>query len=682
MLCGRYGRCLVHVQFRESCFIGEHFSNLGKDWTEGFTWTTPLGPEVNDGGVLCDTLVERTLGEFYHVSHSATPPGECTHPTLRLDPFRCERTVLRVKRHPAHGFPGGPPTPPYGDSRTANTGVSEPPIAGSVTPGESEPPFAPEVSQDLIQGQVPEASPSTPISVRRKFLVRALAVVVPVALLAGLVLLRSNQSSSVEVSSGSTLPPPAASTVPPPTNSAQPGPALAGLNTFASIPVDNCASMIERIGAANPFVPGVTLTPGTSIGLESGKELGQPTWVAEIPEGVDATALIADMRPPAPSVLRGISDGMLLLYSPLDIQNGTSVGIYRAANGELVWTAKLPPNVYPVADTKRLYLVDHRSPTQTNIAAIAPSLAQITACFAASGGSTVPRPSPQDRTIVAHDGTLYAIFQVEQAGARIEAMSDAGMAPIAENQPYPYQLHGVLHNETKRVLVGSSGTQGDLRVFGYDLVEGNSAFELTAAQLQAAPVPQSWKIPTKPSAAAVAVPAEGLVASEVRGSLLVGSNLVIVTSTNGAPFLATAIDLNGTARWRAGWIPEALPGASLSATHLYVAPTSPSPNAGTRAAAIFDVATGEWVGEVPSLRLGTSVGASFVGFSVWKSSRNEFAVIYDGDREFAVLGGATVTNVEPIALDPAVVVVYAEVGSRRLIVAYVLDPGAVEGPTS
>jgi len=506
----------------------------------------------------------------------------------------------------------------------------------------------------------------------------------PVALLTGLVVLRSSQDASPETSNATT-PPTTAPTTPAPapaTNAAQTGTALAGLNTFASIPVDNCSSMLERIGAANPFVPGVALAPGTSIGLESGEALGQPTWVAEIPEGVDATTLVADMRPPAPSVLRGISDGMLLLYSPLDVTNGTLIGIYRAANGELVWTTKLPPNVYPVADTKRLYLVDHRSPTQTNIAVVAPSRAQITACFAASGGGTVPRPSPQDRTVVAHDGTLYAVFPVEQSGARIEAMSDAGMAVIAENQPYPYQVHGVLHDENKRVLVGSTGMQGDLRVFGYDLVEGNSAFELTAAQLQAAPVPQSWKTPSQPSVAAITVPADGLVASEVLGSLLVGSNLILVSTTNGAPLLATAIDLNGTARWRAGWIPEALPGASLSPTHLYVAPTSPGPNAGTRAAAIFDATTGEWVGEVPSLRFGTSVGASFVGFSVWKSSRNEFAVLYDGGKEFAVLGGAAVTNVEPIALDPAVIVVYAEVGSRRLIVAYVLDPGAVEGPTS
>lgn len=590
--------------------------------------------------------------------------------------------MLRVKRHPAHGFPGGPPTPPYGDSRVAGTGASEVSVVGSAARVESVPPTEPEIAQDLRQDQAQGAPPTASVSPRRKVLVRVLAVVMPAALLTGLVVLRSNQDASSGTSSATTTPTTATATPPAPTNPAQPGTALAGLYTFASIPVDNCASMIERIGAANPFMPGVALTPGTSIGLESGKELGQPTWVAEIPEGVDATALAADVRPPAPSVLRGISDGMLLLYSPLDVQNGTSLGIYRAANGELVWTAKLPPNVYPVADTKRLYLVDHRSPTQTNIAVVVPSLAQITACFAASGGSTVPRPSPQDRTVVAHDGTLYAIFPVEQSGARIEAMSDAGMAVIAENQPYPYQLHGVLHDETKRVLVGSSGMQGDLRVFGYDLVEGNSAFELTSAQLQAAPVPQSWKTPTQPSVAAVAVPADGLVASEVRGSLLVGSNLILVSSTNGAPLLATAIDLNGTARWRAGWIPEALPGASLSPTHLYVAPTSPGPNAGTRAAAIFDVATGEWAGEVPSLRLGTSVGASFVGFSVWKSSRNEFVVIYDEGKEFAALGGATVTNVEPIALDPAVVVVYAEVGSRRLIVAYVLDPGAVEGPTS
>jgi len=594
--------------------------------------------------------------------------------------------VLRVKRYPAHGFPGGPPTPPYGDLRVSDVDSFTAPVVVSAPLGESEPPNEPEVTQDLGKNQSQDAPVSPPSALtRRKLLMRVLAVVMPVALLTGLVVLRSNQDASSGASSGAsnaTTPPTTTAPTTPATNAAQTGTAIPGLHTFASIPVDNCASMLERIGAANPFMPGVPLAPGTSIGLESGEELGQPTWVAEIPEGADATSLTADSRPPAPSVLRGISDGMLLLYSPRDVQNGTLIGIYRAANGELVWTTKLPPNVYPIADAKRLYLVDQRSLTQTNIAVVAPSLAQITACFAASGGSTLPRPSPLDKTVVAHDGTLYAAFPVEKSGVRIEAMSDAGMVAIAENQPYPYQLHGVLHDETKRVLVGSAGVQGDLRVFGYDLVEGNSAFELTAAQLQAAPVPQSWKTPSQPSVAAITVPTDGLVASEVSGSLLVGSNLILVSSTNGAPLLATAIDLNGTARWRAGWIPEALPGASLSPTHLYVAPTSPGPNAGSRAAAIFDTTTGEWVGEVPSLRLGTSVGASFVGFSVWKSSRNEFALIYDGDKEFAALGGAAVTNVEPLAFDPAVIVVYAEVGSRRMIVAYVLDPGAVEGPTS
>lgn len=593
--------------------------------------------------------------------------------------------MLHVKRHPAHGYPGGPPAPPYGDARIAKDTGAYGTVAKFPDPVMPEQLPAPEpmqVSDQDASASAASLSEATKSPARRKFVVRALAVLMPVALLTGLVILRSNQGPTSRTSSTTATPTTPTTPAPQPPNSVQTGTALAGLYTFASIPVDNCAPMLERLGASNPYMPGVVLDQGTSISLESGAKLGQPTWVTEISEGVDATALVSDARPPAPSVLRGISDGMLLLYSPLDVQNGTSIGIYRVANGELVWTTKLPPNVYPVADSKRMYLIDHRSPAQTNIAVVSPSLAQITACFAATGGSTIPRPGPQDRTVAAHEGTLYTTFSVEQGGSRIEALSDTGMAVIAENQPYPFQLHGVLHDETKRVLVGSGTTQENLLVIGYDLVEGNKAFELTAEQLQAAPVPQSWQTPTKPSVVAVAAPVAGLVSNEVVGSLQVGSNLVIVSSTNGAPLLATVIDLNGTARWRAGWVPEAFSGASLSPTHLYVAPTYQGPNSGSRSAAIFNISTGDWVADVPNLRLGLSVGSNFVGFSVWPSSRSEFVVIYEGDEEFAVLGGTSVSNVEPIALDPSVVIVYAEVGSRRLIVAYVLDPGAVEGPTS
>ena len=593
----------------------------------------------------------------------------------------------RVRHLPAHGFPGGPPTPPYGEvqngaANSPQSSASSTPVDGGL-PSPVPPPSdaAESISESEASNSAISAGPSSKVKVR-KLLIRSVAVLVPIAILSGVLVARGGDDNQ-----GSMATPPDTSEVSPSsttqTNTQNPSPtaAPAGLNTFAQIPVDACATMIEMIGAVNPFPPGTLLKPDAQLELQASESLGKPTWIAELPEGFDVGKLVSDPRPSMPSTLRGISDGTVLMFSPLDTENGSLLGIYRAANGELVWTAKLPPQVYPLSDSARLYLIDHRSATQTNIAVVAPSRAQITACYAATG-SQVPRPSPINKTATASDGTLYVTFPVDSSGARVESISDTGMAPIAEFQPYPYMLHGVLKKDQKRVLVASSGAQGALQVTGYDLVEGNLAFQLSGEQLQAAPIPKTSQPAARPSVAAVSVPADGLIPLDVRNSLIAGEHLLMFFGTNGAPLLAVMVDVNGTARWRAGVIPESLPGSSLSTTHLYMAPTSPGPNSGTRAAAIFDASTGEAVGDVENLRLGISLGTDLVGFSVWQTSQNEYVVIYDAAKKFATIGGAKVTNVEPVAMTKDVVVVYAEVASRRLLVAYVLNPTAVEGPTS
>lgn len=438
--------------------------------------------------------------------------------------------------------------------------------------------------------------------------------------------------------------------------------------------------MLERIGASNPFPPGVAVEPGTLGGVEASSTLGDPTWVAELPEGFDASRLASDLRPPVPAAVRGISDGTMLLYSPLDTGQGSQLGIYRAVNGELVWTTRLPPNVYPLSDSQRLYLIDHRSDTQTNIAVIAPSRAQITACFAATG-SPVPRPSPIDRTAVVSEGSLFVLFPVDGFGARIEKLGDLGVQLVADNRPYPHLLHGVLRNNDRSVLVTSSGSQGSISLTGYDLESGAPVFSRTGTDLRNAAIPSSWRLASQPSLLSVASSTQNQTLIEIRGSLISGENLLLFAGTETESLMLVMVGIDGLALWRAGIVPQALSGTALSNDHVYITSTVPPVEGESRASAVLDAVTGEWVGQVPNLRSSAPLGSDLIGFSVWKNSRNELAVIYDAGVEFGYVGGAAVSNVEPLALDPAIIVVYVEVGSRRLIVAYVLDPGAVEGPT-
>ena len=606
------------------------------------------------------------------------------HDPLPLDPKPPRCTIEGVRHLPAHGFPGGPPTPPYGEIHKGAANSPHPsPVSSADNSGLPDPVSPPLGAKDALPPPATiTAIAGTKTRVRR-VLVRSVAVLVPIAVLSGVLVSRGGNDGQ---RSPTTTPDITAETIPNPTtqpNNQTPAPSStpAGLNTFAQIPVDECANMIEMIGAVNPFPPGVLLKPGESIGLQASESLGAPTWVAELPEGFNATELVSDPRPPAPSAFRGVSDGTVLVFSPLDIANGSLLGIYRAANGELVWTAKLPPQVYPLSDSSRLYLIDHRSATQTNIAVVAPSRAQITGCYAATG-SQVPRPSPLNKTAVAHGGALYVTFPVDGSGSRVESLSDTEMTTIAEFQPYPYMLHGVLQKDQRRVLVSSSGAQGALQITGYDLEADSVAFQLSGESLQAAPVPDTLQPASRASVAAIVASTSGLIPLDVRSSLIAGEHLVMFFGTNGAPLLAAVLDVAGTVRWRVGVVPEALPGSTLSPTHLYMAPAGTAANSGTRTAVVLDAATGEAIGDVDNLRAGTSLGTDLVGFSLWQTPQNEYAAIYDGGKKFATLGGAKVTNVEPIALTRDVVVVYAEVASRRLLVAYVLNPTAVEGPTS
>lgn len=526
-----------------------------------------------------------------------------------------------------------------------------------------------------------EVSVSLPPKKHRR--IRLAAALTGVALLTtalGLGLQQRNMPVADLIASATTDPVDPGTSVP---GTAAPGGTTAGINTFASVSVDVCASMMSQIGASNPFAPGVVYAENVPPQIQGSGGYTKPTWSVELPDTFDPTSITGDLRPSEPSMLNAISDGHALLYSPLSTESGSRLGVYRLSNGELVWSTALASGVYPMSDTKRLYLIDRTSELETRIAVISPSRAQIEQCYAATGNPT-PAVSPTNRSAVAYDGTLYVAFPVEGRGTTIEALNGEVSAQVLASAPAPLALHGVMDDGERRVLLTSYGTGAGLRVSGYTFTGANVlAFERTAAQLNAAPVPEQWGRENDPTAPVAAEMSAQIVSLEVQRTTVSGAYATLALGTNAEAVLLTALDIDGTATWRAPIIPAAASGLTATGQVLHIAKDAFGSSGGPFVdGVVVDLATGNTIKAVQELRYAAAIGNGLVAHSIRKDANNRYVVSYRGAEEFGGVGGPSVTALDPIASSEAALLVVAEVDGKRYIVAFVLDPTTSEGPTS
>lgn len=515
----------------------------------------------------------------------------------------------------------------------------------------------------------------------RKGLIKALALITGTGLFLAAVATVFINSSGEDGSIAQPTPTSSAETsqTQPPATAA-PGSTSPGVDTFAQVSVDECSTILGPIGADNPFGTGRPFVKGSEPKLQGSGLYSDPTWFIELSDTFDASSLVSDPRPASPSVLNGVSDGQVLLFAPFSPNEGSKLGVYRIDTGDMVWSTSIAPEVYPLVDTDRLYLIDRRSPDRVNIAIVAPSRAQITACFSATG-SPLPTPSPVDRTAVASKGVLYVVFNSSNKGGRIEALSESGMTVLAQNKPYPLQLHGVLGDDESGVLVSSHGNGQSMVIDGLDLSPAARNFSITSKEILAAPTPAQWGSKNSPTND-YASPTEGLVPVEIQSSLYTGKNMVMLAGTNGQDVLMFALSSSGTVMWKGAAIPEIAPGMSASGEVLHLARTYSVPRDGPRTAALVSFATGEVLGTATNLKVSPALGNDLIVHSTWPGDSKQFIAVYEGEKLVGSVSGPTATAVDPVASSKSILVVFSEVAGKRYLAAFVLDPTGEKPPSS
>jgi hypothetical protein len=440
--------------------------------------------------------------------------------------------------------------------------------------------------------------------------------------------------------------------------------------------------MLGPIGASNPFLSGVLFDPSSGPELKASGGLKDPTWFIDLPDTFPASDLSSESRPSEPGLLTGVSDGTVLLYSPLNPSDESLLGVYRLANGELVWSTNLPRDVYPVSDQKHLYLVDRRSPTLTTIAVIAPSRAQILNCFAATG-TPLPAPSPIARTATAFDGTLYVSFSPDGTSTTIQGLSELGAVTVATQEPNPLALHGVLSRDGRKVLLASSGSQATFSLYGYDLAtpSGSKPVTVDAAAVRSAPRAVSGAPSPDPDVDSVIVMDKNTTPFEARNFIFSGDKGVMVFGTSSQSLLLVALDIDVKVLWSLPIAAPAETGLSVSADTVHLSSSSNSPQGAPRAAIILDIESGKFLGKVRDVRWPAGVGTGPLMHSVWAGESGRVVQVFNGSELFATIGSDG-TLVEPLASSSTALVVYAEVSGRRVVATYVLDPSAAEVPIS
>lgn len=584
-----------------------------------------------------------------------------------LDQYRSGCTVDEMKHRPAHGFPGGPPTPPYG---SAQTPVPPTENAQENVEAVADTPPAPTDSPNSAEIDPPPTAPSRRISPR---LALFLAATVLIGATAGVVLRRSASDPEARLAPPST---PAVSAPQPsntsPSTLAAP-PVGAGNGVFAAVDVASCNTMTSAIGASNEFVSGRP-TSGQGPRLQGSGAFTQPNWVVELPESVQRSRMIADPAPPLPSVLRGFSDQSLVIFNPLDPSTGSRVGVYRVQGGELIWSAAIPARVTALTDARRMYLIDERDPSMTTVAVMIPSLGQTIACFAAAG-TPAPQPSPFEQSAVAVDGSLYVALR-DGDRTVIQALNDAAATTISSDAPSQLSLLGVTGAQDARTLLGAFGSGQGMRVVGIALDPSAPEYLTSQSDMNAAPRPESWSSPDSPTAA-IAENGDGWENLEVRAALVDSEGALLAIGTNGSGVRLVRLSSDGQPMWSAPARGDVVQGWSTTANAYHLGGSLNIAGEPGRTA-IVDAATGKGSGRTEQIRM-AAVGTELVAYGTWDLETP--VQVYRGATKIGTVGGEA-TSLSPVASSPAALALYCEDGGKKYLAVFVLDPSGEEGPQS
>ena len=598
--------------------------------------------------------------------------AEHNYHSTRLDRWVSLGTVCMVSTRPAHGFPGGPPTPPYGEQHTA-----APEVVEVLT--------TPEPTLDPVENE----GPRTPRRTTRP--VTLLAVFTAVAVFAAYMWFTPSDSKLGDAASVPTPDQPAPEQTAAPTQSATPSsdpvstPVAPGLGVFAAIDVADCSDLTEPIGASNDFQPGVAYNKGSGPDLVGSGIISTPSWTVALSDNTRRRDLLADPVPAAPSQLRGVVAGHIVLFAPFDPEKGSRFAVYRASSGELVWSAKLAPLVAPLSDQSRMYLVDTRSSVATKIAIIDPSVSRITACFAAAGkdqATPAPQPTPFSRTMVVDNGIAYVTYAGE-SGSVVQALSEGFTSDPLPLGPERFALHGVFSPQSTTdipTLLMSSGSRDTLRFRGVKPFGPNGiveVFSTSYSNIIATPAPKSWGAS---SDASKNLAVQKGTPVDVRDVLVGKSGALIAFGSETDSVQLLSMDANGKLLWSAAARAGVNDGWSESdgVYHLSVylrGGTSPTPPS----AAIVSASTGEVVSTAESLFSGAAIGLGTVAYthlfnpSVASDAR---VSLYDAGKRVGAVTSREQT-VDVLAAGTDVVLVYCESGAKRYLVAFPL-PNASE----
>jgi hypothetical protein len=576
-----------------------------------------------------------------------------------------------VNRPPSHGFPGGPPSPPFGDVDASR--VQPIPVDVPVEPA----PATADVSP-LVQAR-PKSAWRT-----------AVGAFLATAVLAGAVVSLTTSRPSdpppedpLGETTSTTEPveetPP---TTPPTTLPAQEPSLEAGDGFFVPVDVAACSGILGPVGASNYFTTGTPIQPENRLRLEGTGSLGDPVWKVELDDTLQVASLVVDA--PSPQVaLRGISDNHVVVFAPFSVDGGSNFAVYRANNGELVWTSAVPRGVAVASDSKRVYLVDSRASEATLLAVVAPGRATIVGCHAASG-APAPTPNVSDATLLVKDGRA---FLVSPGTNLVQVVEDDQVVLEFATPDAPLALRAVISDaDGAEVLVSSNRQVGDaLRLSGFSLsspvpLEGGTlVFDLSPSELADGEMPARWDDPSSDTGALLnASPpaAEDIDGWDLRGVLAVGDRVVVSLVSPSGQFLSS-VDISGSVSWtapapNAAWSYWRASGSTVHIGRQALGPDEPPPWS-----VVFDAATGESLGRTDAVRSIPAVGAEVAAYAMppWNQS-GHVVVLYEASVVGAVVGAAEF--VAPVAAAPGILVVYVEDSGRRYLVAFLLDPEALD----
>lgn len=620
-----------------------------------------------------------------------------------------------MTRSPVFGFPGGPPSPPFGDvtaSRATSTSNEQPtpptqvsadPIASTSIPGSHEQTVAGSAAPTAATEHTAATVPWWKVAVAMTSVVAAVAGVVLVSLRMDA---QSTPSSPPVVASTPTVPTtptPTDPTVPPPVEPAAPQPEP-GVGLFAPVAVTACADLIGPIGATNAFTSGAAHVPGDVPQLDGTDALGPPVWRVELDDALQTTELLATSQV-ASRPLRGVVEGRFVLFAPYGATTGSDFGVYRADTGELQWSARIAPGVSVMTDAERMYLVDARRTTLTTLAVVAPASAAVVGCFQAAESelSVAPRPSIVDRTWSASAGRSYVVLPsgdlqviVDDRVISLGTVTTAGFTDtlpaieaVIEPAALPQSDADVPSDPVVTVIVSNRQSGSELHVASVHVDPRDDAwsvsmgFNYTVEDLRGAQAPRDWTNRSTPMGllledhpwAAEALPSANGDTTTLRAALSDVHGVYVLLASDAAGTI-TSISAQGDIRWT-GAAPLHT-AESWRATNGVLHLSDPGAQTEQRppTAVLIDGQTGTQRGTVERLQTLPPLGYETLAYThFYPYNPGYVSVVVGAETVGFVVGFADF--VTPIAATSELVVLYVEAQAKRYLLAFVLDPEAV-----